>query len=143
MFAPDRRRFLTLLLAALALPAGPLRVLADKGGGGHNGNGGGNGNGNGHGNGHGDGDQQGHNEDDDDEDDRDAVRDAVQKGQAAPLRELLTIITRRYPGDVLDVRLRKSGSALMYRVKILDRVGRLLTVSIDAASRQILRTEGL
>ena len=153
---------MTILLSGLLGLAAPGSGFADNGGGGGSGKGGGGGNGggNGNGNGNGNGDDNGggngegkgrsgkgsEDEDDsdvDDEEDRDEARTAVREGKAAPLRELLTIIERKYPGEIVDVRVKRAGTTLTYRVKILDSTGRLVIVSIDAASKQILSTKGL
>ena len=81
-------------------------------------------------------------EGDHDEADRDdgpeSARRAVVEGRAAPLRELLEIVRRRYPGEVVGVKLRAEGESLVYRVRILEHGGRLITVGIDAVSRRIV-----
>ena len=146
MHALDRRTFMTILLSGLLGLAAPGSGFADNGGGGGSGKGGGGGNGGGNGEGKGRSGKGSEDEDDsdvDDEEDRDEARTAVREGKAAPLRELLTIIERKYPGEIVDVRVKRAGTTLTYRVKILDSTGRLVIVSIDAASKQILSTKGL
>lgn len=83
-----------------------------------------------------------HDDGDHDDDDRDdgpeSARQAVAEGRAAPLRELLAIVRSHYPGEVVGVKLRARGESLIYRVRILERGGRLITVGIDAISRRIV-----
>lgn len=78
----------------------------------------------------------------DDEKDRQAASKAVREGKAAPLRELLRIVKEKYPGDVVDVKLKRAGRNMTYRVRVLDRHGRILTLSVDAASKRITRAQG-
>jgi hypothetical protein len=152
----DRRGFLACFLGSLLALSASRSGFADggggnsgPGGGGNSGPGGGDGGNSGPGGGDGGnsgpggGDGDDHGDDDHDDDDRAEASTAVHEGRAAPLRELLAVIRRQYPGDVVDVRLRRTGKALTYRVKILDRRGRLVSVSIDAASKRILRAQGL
>lgn len=79
---------------------------------------------------------------DHDADDRDdgpeSARKAVEEGRAAPLRELLAIVRSHYPGEVIGVKLLAQGESLIYRVRILEHGGHLITVSIDAVSRRIV-----
>jgi len=71
------------------------------------------------------------------------LRYQSREGRAQPLRELLKTVARRYPGDVVEVQLRKRGRRLTYRIRLLDSAGRLITVNIDAASKRILSAPDL
>jgi hypothetical protein len=155
----ERRKFITLLLAGTLLAAVPQAAHADEGSGSdggdddHSGSGGGGGDdgnsgpgGGGDDNsgpGGGDDDNSGPGGGDDDEKDRQAASKAVREGRAAPLRELLRIVKENYPGEVVDVKLHRAGRTMTYRVRVLDRHGRLLTLSVDAASKRITRAQGL
>ena len=145
----ERRKFITLLLAGTLLAAVPQAAHADEGSGSdggdddHSGSGGGGGDDGNSGSGGGDDDNSGPGGGDDDEKDRQAASKAVREGRAAPLRELLRIVKEKYPGDVVDVKLRRAGRTMTYRVRVLDRHGRLLTLSVDAASKRITRAQGL
>jgi uncharacterized membrane protein YkoI len=79
---------------------------------------------------------------DHDEDDRDdgpeSARAAVAAGRATPLRKLLEIVKRRYPGEVVGVKLRAHGDSLVYRIKILEHGGHLVTVGIDAVTHRFV-----
>ena len=77
-------------------------------------------------------------DDDDHDEGPEKAREAVAEGRAAPLRELLEIVQSRYPGEVIGVKLQARGESLVYRVRILERGGHLITVGIDAVSRRIM-----
>jgi hypothetical protein len=66
--------------------------------------------------------------------DQDAALDAVEQGEALPLRTLLPEIERRYGGDVIDAVLRKKGRKLVYALKVLSPGGRVFIVTVDAAT---------
>ena len=48
---------------------------------------------------------------------------------------------RRYPGDVVSVKY--LGARNTYRIKVVDGDGRVLTISVDAVSKAILKVSGL
>lgn len=77
-------------------------------------------------------------DDDDDSDDQGKARRAASSGQAAPLREILKVVNRNYEGDVVDVKFKSKGKSGIYRIRILDRRGRMTEIKVDAASRQII-----
>jgi len=148
----DRRSFLTMLMSGVALAATPMPLCAKDGKGG--GKGGGQGGGKGQGNsgdhrnddhsgpGGGNDDEQGEDGDIDDEEDSETASTAVREGRATPLRELLKVVRRKYPGEVVDVRLQRRDGNLLYQVKVLDRHGRMINVRIDARTRLIVQGEG-
>ncbi len=147
----DRRKLATLLLAAAASLPSWQQALADKGkgggssGGGHSGSGGGDdhsgsGSGDDHSGPGGGGDDSDRDKESRpaDDDGQQRARNAARTGKAVPLRELLSIVKRSYPGDVLDVKFQTRGGAMTYRVVILGRNGRMTRVRIDAQSKRIL-----
>jgi hypothetical protein len=71
--------------------------------------------------------------------DQDAALDAVEQGEALPLRTLLPEIERRYRGDVIDAVLHKKGRKLVYTLKVLSPEGRVFVVAIDAATGRQVR----
>ena len=86
--------------------------------------------------------------DDDDKDDKKKdvstqIRAAVKRGEAASLREILAIVRRKYPGQVVGVRLIGSGSKLSYRIRVIDRSNRLIEVSVSARTKTILSVRGV
>jgi hypothetical protein len=125
MAAMDRRDFLMMMVACL-LAAGQAAPAAAKdddsgGGGGSGGNSGKGG---------------------DDNDDEGGDRDAVKKGDAAKLNEILKSIRRNYKGDVIDVKLNRSGGRYRYRIRMLSAEGKIFAVTVDARTRKVLSVSG-
>lgn len=84
-----------------------------------------------------------HGRDDDGKDDeQDRALNAVKNNRAAPLKEILAIVSKKYGGEIVRVSLRGSGPSLTYRIKLLDENNRLIEVLVNAASRRIVRTKG-
>lgn len=71
--------------------------------------------------------------------DHDRARDAVSSGQARPLDAILPGVRARYPGRLLDARLKKSGEGYRYVIKILGDNGKVQRVTVDARSGRILK----
>ena len=136
-----RRLCLALIVAApLLLGLSPTSVLAsdgESGGSDHSGKGGG-----GHDDGgHDDGDQQHDDKDDEDDDDRrrlEDVHDGVRKGKLKPLSQILASVRRHSPGDVVSVKLRREGDRYVYRIRMIDANGKLIRITVDAASSAIM-----
>lgn len=163
----DRRRFLALLLAC-AVAASPAALAfakegesgrdggGDRGSGGDDGGRGGDDGGNddsgrdgdnGDGDdGDGDGDDgkddNGNNDNDGVDDDQKRAIEAERDGKVRKLRDILRTVRREYPGEVLDVQLKKTNSSYVYRVKMMDRSGRVFTVRVDAVERRVLGVGG-
>ena len=72
----------------------------------------------------------------DDEDDR--IRAAVKSGKAEPLRKILPAVRRRYPGEVIRIRLTGSGRTLMYRIRLIAADNRLIEVRVNAENGTIV-----
>lgn len=140
-----RRRLIAALLLGLAIAqTGP--AFAKDGDGGGDGGGGGDDGGDNDNSGPGGGDDSDDGKDDDDDDagddkddDRKKLRDDVKTGKAASLRDILTDIRKKYPGQVVRVRL--VGST--YRIRILDKADRLIEVSVNASTRRITSVKGI
>ncbi len=151
----DRRLFLTLLMLGLCSPA--LSAFAKDGeGGGKSDSGGGNGSGKGSDggkddNGKDDNDRDADKDDrDDDKDDRDdkkdddkdkdddKIRDAVARGDAEPLKDILKAVRQRYKGKVVNIRLAGEGRNLQYRIKLIDANDRLIEVRVNARTARIV-----
>ena len=139
----DRRLFLTLLLLGLAgqgLPA--LAKDGDSGGsdGGGDDSGGGDSDNSGSGNSN---DDDSDDDDRKDDDDDDRIRDAVRKGDAQPLRKILSAVRNVYKGQVVRIRLTGTGRNLLYRISLIDRSNRLLEVRVNAKTARVIGTTGL
>jgi hypothetical protein len=66
------------------------------------------------------------------------ARQAVQSGQARPLKDILRQLGGQVDGRVLDARLDDVGGRWIYRVKVLGRDGRVQILGVDALSGQVL-----
>jgi len=128
----------------------------DGGGGGDDGGGGGGDDGGGN-SGHGGGDDKGGDDDgrdgdrgdddrdddkNDDEDD-DRIRDAVKRGEAESLRNILPVVRRKYPGKVVRIRLTGVGRRRTYRIRVIDSSNQLFEVRVDAQSGRIMGISNL
>ena len=132
----NRRLFLVLLL--LGLTGQGMTALAKDGEGG--GDGGGDDSG---GDGGGDEDSGPDNDDDvdnDDDDDDDKIRNAVEKGEAEPLRKILSNVRRSYKGKVVKISLTGKGRNMQYRIRLIDTSNRLLVVRVNAKTGRIIGT---
>lgn len=70
-------------------------------------------------------------------------RNAVQQGQALPLRSILQQVLPRFPGQLLKADLTREGNGQMvYRLRILDESGTVIVVTTDARSGRILGARG-
>lgn len=70
------------------------------------------------------------------------ARDAVQRGEIRSLEDVAAQVQSRYPGRLLDARLDQDGARWIYRLKMLTREGRVLTIAVDARTAQILGVGG-
>lgn len=149
----NRRLFLVLMLLGLA-GQGMTAVAKDGdsgGGDGGGGDGGGDdGGGDSSGKGGGDDSDSGKDSDDDnddrdgDDDDRDddddKIRKAVEKGEAEPLRRILSNVRRNYKGKVVKISLTGRGRNMQYRIRLIDTSNRLLEVRVNAKTGRIIGT---
>jgi hypothetical protein len=130
-----RQNLLSLLLMAGLLLTCPVRSFAESGsgsdgGGGNSGSGG--------------GDDSGNDDGDSDDDDSSGkgsqgeARRALKEKKVVPLRDIVRVVSRKYPGDVLDARLRRTKSGFVYSLKILDAQGRVQRIAVDALTARIL-----
>ncbi|NBN78511.1 peptidase [Microvirga tunisiensis] len=76
-----------------------------------------------------------------DDEDHDRARDAVLAQRARPLAEILGRIAATMPGKVLDAELETEDGRALYELKILTPDGRLVELSVDAATGAILERE--
>lgn len=65
------------------------------------------------------------------------AQQAIARGDARPLREVLSGVQSRYPGRMLRVGFSESGQSPTFRVLIVNRSGAILSVTVDAKSGQI------
>ncbi len=63
---------------------------------------------------------------------------AVQKGLAVSLPDLLNHVAKNYPGDLLDVRLRKRHDQYFYFIKYLENSTNLHMIELEAKTLKAL-----
>ncbi|QWK80693.1 PepSY domain-containing protein [Ochrobactrum sp. BTU1] len=72
------------------------------------------------------------------EDSQDRARDALERGDILPLSRILDVAKRDAGGRVINVELDRDDGRFIYEVEIITSDGRLLELSIDAATGRIL-----
>ncbi len=70
---------------------------------------------------------------------QDRARDAVRRGQALPLAQIIRGLKNYCPGTFLDAALVRSRQGLAYQVRILRPSGRRVTLLVDAGSGAVVR----
>ena len=70
--------------------------------------------------------------------DHDRARDAVRRGQALPLGEIIRRVQAACPGTFLNAKLGQRGNTLAYRVQILRPSGRRVTMTVDARTGRVI-----
>jgi uncharacterized membrane protein YkoI len=79
-------------------------------------------------------------EDDDREYDR--ARRAVSRGEMLPMADLLERVRTRFPGgEFVEVELEREAGRWIYEFKIIDGMGRLMEVQVDANNGRVLSVE--
>ncbi len=73
--------------------------------------------------------------------DHDEAREAVERGEALPLSEILRIVRRVEPGEVIEVEFERDDGRLEYEIEVLTPSGRVRKVTLDARTGAILETE--
>jgi uncharacterized membrane protein YkoI len=76
-----------------------------------------------------------------DDDDHVAAREALRRGEILPLSQILAIVQRRVPGDVIDVELDRHHGQWRYEVKVLTSTGRVREVKLNARTGEVQEIE--
>lgn len=123
-----RRQFLFLLALGLAQGARPVSALADQSSAPGQ-----------------DSDHDNDNDHDDDHDEREQeeIRRAVKEGRAAPLRDILDLVARHHPGEVIRVKAAVRDGVVIYKIRVLARDGAITEIRVNAQTRTIIRAERL
>lgn len=66
---------------------------------------------------------------------------AISRGEARPLRDVVSVVQSRHPGRLLQVGFSESGSGSSFRVLIVDQRGAVVSVTVDAGSAQITNVQ--
>lgn len=74
--------------------------------------------------------------------DMDLANDAVARGEARPLREILPIVQRRHPGRMIRVGFNPNGGARQYWLRIVTQSGSVQTVTVDALTGATVYVRG-
>src|SRR6187551_3969520 len=72
--------------------------------------------------------------------DHDRARRAVEEGRILPLKEILARAQGAYPGQVIEAELEDEGGMVVYEIKLLTADGRLMKLSYNAATGELLKT---
>lgn len=70
-----------------------------------------------------------------------AARAAMLRGEILPLEQILGIVRKAFPGEVIEIELELDDGALTYEFDILSPDGRLFEVDVEAATGRILEVE--
>ena len=81
-------------------------------------------------------------DDDDDDDDHNRASRAVEQGHALPLTEILQKVQARLGGEVIGVEFKGKQNLLIYKLKLVTPAGRLLEVSVNATTGDIVASKG-
>ncbi len=78
--------------------------------------------------------------------DHDRARAAVRAGQIVPLAEILAVVERDFPGEVIEVELEserlRGRRVWIYEIKLLGVRGNVLELEYDARTKRLLRVKG-
>ena len=72
--------------------------------------------------------------------DHDRARRAVEEGRILPLKEILARAQGAYPGQVIEAELEDEGGIVVYEIKTLTADGRVMKLSYNAATGELLKT---
>ncbi len=76
-----------------------------------------------------------------DERDQDRALQALRDGRVRPLAEILGVVAKRLPGEVVGVEVEQRDSVLYYEIKVMTGAGRILEIRVEAASGRILEVD--
>lgn len=133
-------RYSFLLLLAILSVATP--VFAKDGsddGGGNSGSGSGGDSGGDDNGGDSNGDDSADDNDDEDDDDSDRARAGVSSGAILPLAAILGGVENRFGARMINAELHRKSGRLIYELELITPAGRVLGVSVDAATARVIR----
>ena len=82
-----------------------------------------------------------HAKDKEEEEDHDRARHALERGEIQSLDKVMAVVRDHVGGDIVGVELEHDDSWI-YEFKVLKADGRIVEVSVDAASARILKGGG-
>jgi|HigsolmetaAR205D_1030408.scaffolds.fasta_scaffold00972_7 uncharacterized membrane protein YkoI len=75
------------------------------------------------------------------DEDHEIARRAVERGEILPLSRILALIERDHPGRVLEVELDREDGRYVYEIEVLRTDGRVIELTYDASTGELLETE--
>lgn len=63
-------------------------------------------------------------------------------GPTVSLKEVRRIVRRQFGGEILDTQLYETGGGWIYRVRVLQKDGRVVDVGVDGNTGQIVDVQG-
>ena len=72
--------------------------------------------------------------------DHDRARRAVEEGRILPLKDILARAQGAYPGQVIEAELEDEGGMVVYEIKMLTADGRVMKLSYNAATGELMKT---
>lgn len=69
--------------------------------------------------------------------DADIAREAVRRGEFLSLNQILAIIARDHPGQILEIELEREDGFWEYEVEIITPGGRVVEITLDPATGRI------
>ena len=72
--------------------------------------------------------------------DHDRARRAVEEGRILPLKDILARAQGAYPGQVIEAELEDERGMVVYEIKVLTADGRVMKLSYNAATGELLKT---
>lgn len=75
------------------------------------------------------------------EDDHERARRALARGEILPLTQILDVLAREAGGRVIEVEFDDDDGRYVYEVEVISRDGRLLELTIDAATGVVIERD--
>lgn len=73
--------------------------------------------------------------------DHDRAREALERGEALPLADILARVRPELGGEVVGVSFEREGGRWIYEFKVIEPTGRMVEVKVDAATARVLRRQ--
>ncbi len=77
-----------------------------------------------------------------DDSDHDRARRALEAGEILPLRDILEIVERDYPGQIIEVELERDGGPWFYEIKLIRSGGMISELKLNARDGSLLKIKG-
>jgi hypothetical protein len=70
------------------------------------------------------------------------ARELLRRGAIVPLAQILEVVGKRVPGDVIEVELEREDGLWEYKVKVLTPTGRVRKLYLGARNAAVLKIKG-